>query len=290
MPNCMRCGEAVPRRSDLTLVRGESGRWEIVCHKCNDTSPESADEGGSVAAVPASPGEAFQRLRGILQTLLEEREIESPRRAYERQHQRQPADLQLEFTLLRDDAVHEGRVHDLSRGGVRFSTSRELSKGNIINLVVTGTSDETPLIRSAAEVRRVTFTDDGMYDVGARFVKRSLTHEDNRRRFRRYDADMVVYYQREGADSTCRGDVCDVSQGGTRVVVDEAIEKDEEFSVILRGEGGRFCKADLVGKARCLRVKQLNAREWEIGCSFRKVSAVPRSTSAKATAESSDEQ
>lgn len=301
MPKCKLCNQEVTNKEDLALVRGEDDRWLMVCKECAATS------GGEAEKKSAAPGaaqgnaddakqaetppraalgpaktsqEAYERLQGALETLIahENKAKKTATHVHDRVHERKEADLRIAFLLLRDDTRYEGRVRDISQGGLRFVCDRELDRGQVLTMDISGTHGdaEVSMIQAAGEVRRVSMTRDGRFEVGVRFVRRGRANEPNRRRFRRHDVKMNAYYKRDGCEYTASGRVLDISQGGVRLILDESPGKEEEFDVTLRGESGAFVKADLCGRLRCVRIQQLPVGEWEIGCAFVSLQTKPR--------------
>lgn len=235
-------------------------------------STEIDQDDGDDAAHPAAA--AIEAVRETLREIREEAEAESPKWGHDRRHERHDARLRIEFSLQRDDRWRHGEVLDISRGGLRFQTDHVLRTGDIIRLVVRGQDGETQeaMVQSAGEVRRVEALEEDWYEVGVRFVQRSLTHASNRRKYRRYEAQMTAYYTRSGANLVVKGEVVDVSQGGVCMVTDELVERGESLVLILRGEGGPFLQTDLRGSGRVVRVRPLDGGRYELGVRFIRLS------------------
>lgn len=280
MPTCMRCGKTVPRRRDLDLVRVrvENGGWEVVCHHCATPASNASTRPVSKATADClSSDEAFEKVRKALESLLlGEEDGGGVTRAHSRKYERTSAELTVTFTPLRDDSLHSGQMLDMSPGGIRFATDRELTRGQIIQLDVRASDNDEPLVSSTAEVRRVALNDEGLFEIGARYVQHRLAHASNRRRYRRFKADMAAYYQRPGADCTRKAEVLDLSQGGVRLRFEEPVQENEEMAIVLRGLGGRFTQADLYGLICVVRVSQKSGHQWEAGCRFQNVKAQAR--------------
>ncbi|MCL2001422.1 MAG: PilZ domain-containing protein, partial [Planctomycetes bacterium] len=102
----------------------------------------------------------------------------------------------------------------------------------------------------------------------------------NRRRFRRYKCDMLMYYQRKGSAFMSWGKATDISQGGCQTQFDEKLDAGEVFEVRLIGGGGN--RVDLVGSMRVCRVSPREVG-FETGCAFEKMRMEQQSGAAPAT-------
>ncbi len=294
MPKCSLCHKSVANKKDLTLVRNKQGRWVVLCVNCNQAAqggqkaakqaPAHASSGPSSLRIPkalrarrlAETQETFEKIREMLRHIhTKNTEIT---RTHEREHERRSTNLEVRFKLQRDNELYTGLVQDISEGGMCFITKQKLSVGQVILLEVNAMSGEsnTQMLHSTGEVRRVMEQGDGTCEVGIRYVQRIRANEDNRRRYRRYKANMAVYYSLSGSEYMVKGKVLDISQGGARFILDEQVKVGDEFAVILRGEGRNPLKADLYGMARAMRVKRLGRDEYEVGCEFLEVRAQPQ--------------
>ncbi len=277
MPKCSLCQKSVPDQKDLTLVRDPHDKWVVACAECLrllEKGQKGADEknGAGTNGAGVARDEPTEALVEKIRETLEELQAEKKAvpRTHERAYQRRSVDLRVRFRLQRDDARCVGRVRDISQGGMRFTTKRELPMGQIILIEVDSREEDvaTAMLQTTAEVRRVRDLRDGTYEVGVRFVRRIRANHENRRQYKRYEANMAVYYTRAGSEITFKGTVCDISQGGVRILLDERVDKGEEMSVILRGEGESALKADLAGLVRVVRVKPQERGAYELGCQF----------------------
>ncbi len=283
MPRCNSCGKNYDNPSILELVKNQENRWLMICRHCLDMGVDvnlveqgnivveahalaTADTQSVSTVLSGDPIADAKRLLDTLRNLRQSKE----RVGRARSHERKPVEMKVYFTLARDDTRHEGTVRDFSQGGLRLLTVYPLVKGQIVqfdwNMPLPPAMART--LQSTAEVRRVTNTEDGMIDVGFRFLTRQVDKGANRRRFRRYKCDMVMYYQRNGSAVMSHGRVSDISQGGCQMHLDEALEQGEVFHVRLIGGGGT--KGDLVGSMRVCRVIPREV-EFETGCAFEKM-------------------
>jgi c-di-GMP-binding flagellar brake protein YcgR len=284
MPRCGSCGKNYDDSRVMELVRNNDNRWVSVCRSCLNMGVDvNLIEQGNIAvderalATADTPSidvslsaDPFVNARNLLESLRKLRQSRE-RVGRARSHERKQVEMRVYFTMARDDTRHEGTVKDFSQGGMRAVTPYPLVKGQIVQFDwnIPLPPAMMRMLQSSAEVRRVTKTEDGLYDVGFKFVPRqSSDNGANRRRFRRYKCDMLAYYQRPGSELISRGRVSDISQGGCQMQLDEKLDFGEVFAVRLIGGGG--AKGDLVGGMRVCRVI---AREevFETGCSFEKM-------------------
>ncbi len=296
MPKCSVCRRSFPRTSDLARVRHRAGKLVFACKRCvtaekarraksqvavNQTPERSPGERSGAAAKPHSPSsrqpralqrrqieetkKAFVKIHETLQSL--KREKKEPKAASDkRAHERHRANFKISFSLLRDDAVHTCDIRDISRGGVRFITPVPLAVGNILQADIQAPegSPVKIMIKRPLEVRRITPLKDGRIEVGARFVSHVRASEPNRRRYRRRPVDMAVQVRRDGCEYITIGRVRDISQGGARLIMDEAPDVGEKIQVTLRGgKNAHFHSAMEV-----IRVQERRPREYELGCRF----------------------
>ncbi len=282
MPRCNSCGKNYDNPSILELVKNQENRWLMICRHCIDMGVDVnlVEQGNIVVEAHALAtadtqsvstvlsGDPIADARRLLDTLRNLRQSKE-RVGRARSHERKPVEMKVYFTLARDDTGHEGTVRDFSQGGLRLLTVYPLVKGQIVqfdwNMPLPPAMART--LQSTAEVRRVTNTEDGMIDVGFRFLTRQVDKGAYRRRFRRYKCDMAMFYQRNGSALMSYGRVSDISQGGCQMHLDEALEQGEVFHVRLIGGG---TKGDLVGSMRVCRVIPREV-EFETGCAFEKM-------------------
>ncbi len=281
MVKCERCGKTVANRNDLTLVRTPGGRWQVQCRDCvrsaatamakpAKAAPEAPPEksSGSIAAI-------FARIAEIMAEMEQEA---APPRQHERAHERYSADLVVRYALQRDDELHTAHFQDVSEGGARFITDRELQPRQILRFEINADSArQAPvLIQSTGEVRRVKPLGEGRFEVGVRFVKRLRGQEPNRRRYRRVRVDLAAYFRRQGSELVEKGRVHDISQGGLRLLADAPLNDGEEMEVIIRGEGKASGRADIHGRIRVVRTVPRRRGETEAGCAFLTLRLRPR--------------
>jgi hypothetical protein len=99
-------------------------------------------------------------------------------------------------------------------------------------------------------------------------MSRQIDNGANRRRFRRYKCDMVVYYQCRGSSLMSSGKVTDISQGGCQMRLDDRLEHGDIVSVRLIGGGGS--RGDLLGDMKVCRVIPREV-DFQTGCAFEKM-------------------
>ena len=288
MAKCAGCNKDFEDQDQLELMRNNEGRWLPVCAECRGSGvdvnslqmPQAVTESALKAAaetgieIPSLENSSpLQNLHKLFHSLRAIRmKVEKAGRS--RGHDRHNIEMIIRFTLARDDTPHDAVVKDLSVGGLKMLTKRNLLKGQIMQLdwAVPLPPAISRMLQSAAEVRRVTLLDDGQYEVGLRFVKRQLAKETNRRRFRRYKCEMDIFYQRENSEIMSCGKVRDISQGGGQVFIDEKLDVGELLTVRLVGGAGN--RGDLTGLIKVCRVI-LRGYEYEAGCAFVRMKMSP---------------
>lgn len=281
MPKCGSCGKNYDDPSVIELMRNQENRWVAICRNCLDHGVDvNRVERGNIAVDEHAlqtadkpvidvtlSGDPFENARKLLEALRSLRQSKE-RVGRARSHERKQVEMVVRYTLARDDTRHEGTVKDFSQSGLRVVTAQNLPKGQIVhfdwNIPLPPSMGR--MLQSAAEVRRVSRNDDGMFDIGFKFIARQSDKGANRRRFRRYKCDMLVLYQRSGGDVVSSGKVRDISQGGCQMRLDESLDQGEVFRVRLIGGGGS--RGDLVGTMRVCRVMPRDGVMFETGCAF----------------------
>ena len=283
MPKCGSCGKNYDDPTVMELVRKQDNRWISVCRDCLDAGIDvnvidkaniavdelalsTADKPSIDVTLQADPIANAKKLFEALKNLRQSNE----RVGRSRGHERKKVDMTVHFPLSRDDTRHAGTVKDFSQGGLRVITSYPLVKGQIVQFDwnIPLPPAMARMLQSTAEVRRVMRNEDGLYDAGFKFTARVADKGANRRRFRRYKCDMVIYYQRNESQLMPRGKVTDISQGGCQLHLDEPLNNGEVFQVRLIGGGGT--RGDLVGSMRVCRVIPREVY-YETGCAFEKM-------------------
>lgn len=283
MPRCCSCSKNYDNLSVMELVRNKANRWIAVCRPCLDMGIDvntlepcliTIDE-KSIASVntptlelPPS-GDLLADSKKLLESLRNLRRSKE-RTGKSRSHERRAVDLTVYFSLARDDTRHEGKVKDFSQGGLRVLTRYPLTKGQIVRFDwnIPLPPALARMLQGTGEVRRVIKGEGNSYDVGFKFLTRASDKGANRRRFRRYRCDLLLYYRRGKSDIVSRGRVVDISQGGCQLSLGERLDQNELIWVRIIGGGGT--KGDLTGTLRTCRIIQ-RPPNFEIGCSFEKM-------------------
>lgn len=266
MYRCSVCGSEHTRRSELEPRRDANGFWLMLCDKCRAAAAEGLDVTGAEAII----SEVTRQLKELRKSDHDAQIL----RFYQREYERKETHLEIRFSLSRDEELHTGVVLDISEGGLRFRTRREVQRGQIVRLSLAAadadqeTSDK---LQSTAELRRVTPLPDGSFEVGARFVKHIRGHAANRRRHARYKANLAVYYYRQGSEYIGKGLVRDLSTGGLRAVFPEPFDEEERLRMRLRGESAPVRKVDLEAEVRVIRKRQIAEGEFEISGEFLRI-------------------
>lgn len=283
MPKCGACGKNYDNANVMELVRNQENRWISICRHCLEEGVDvNALKPGTIAVenhalqagehpaidVTLSPNvlENARNLLTALRNLRQNKERVGRARSHERKH----VDLTVYFTMARDDARHQGQVKDFSQSGLRVVTQQQLTVGQMVQFDwnIPLPPSMSRMLQNTAEVRRVTKNEDGAFDIGFKFMSRHIDKGINRRRFRRYRCDMLVYYQRQNSAVMSRGNVTDISQGGCQMRLDEKLDSGESFMVRLVGGGGS--RGDMIGSMRVCRVIPRET-QFETGCAFEKM-------------------
>jgi hypothetical protein len=284
MPRCVACGKNYDNPSQIELVRNQEDRWVLVCRDCLRQGVDTGNlqninismegQAASVEKVPAidatlspDPMENVKRLLASLKDFHHKTE----RMGRVRSHERKQIELAAYFTMARDDTRYEAKIVDFSNSGIRFVTSRPVSKGQILRF-----DWNIPLppsmargLQNSGEIRRVVQLENGNFEVGVMFMARQPDRGGaNRRRFRRYKCDMLAYYQTRDSGMMSHARVTDMSQGGCQMRLDEKLEKDDAILVRMLGGGG--ARGDLVGSMRVCRVIPRDVT-FETGCAFERM-------------------
>lgn len=304
MARCSSCHATFPDRSHLRMLRAAGGSWALVCQECANSPRRTVDEGAAEedreAEGPDSRAAAhterlrsgrlaeeeiafFERVEDLLAELvawepplIETADEDKPKRI----HQRHAVDLQMDFAFLRDSRQHAARVLDVSQGGVRFLSPLALQVGQVLKAVVYPAQgdEQENRIRNLLEIRRVARNQEGLMEIGARFVKRASVGDDtDRREHARREVEVPVFYQPEGCDVIWRGQTMDLSQNGVYFEAVEELAKDDVLRIMLRTRAPDFVDADLRAEARVVRIAAGRHWPYGYGCAFGKLQAIPLS-------------
>jgi hypothetical protein len=289
MPKCTLCGRTSAKLGDLVLAKNRDSRWGMACSHCrrrNQVHP--VEEGDAAREVPAVTGETLdegrlEQLGEVLIQVRRERQADAAARRPKRRHARHDVSLGMEFSFLRGTEVYEAEVRDISEGGLRFRTEREVESGQILRI---RSLEEAPFEvgrdegHSLAEARRVTRGDDGEYEIGARFIRRISVEDKERRRHRRRYAGSNAYYRREESDVIRQGILQNISQGGFCLICDENIQEGERIDFMMRTAPPAFTAAELRGNCRVVRVREHARGRVEAGCVFTRLDVLPLESSS----------
>ncbi|MFH0911351.1 MAG: PilZ domain-containing protein [Planctomycetota bacterium] len=222
--------------------------------------------------------QTLQRIKETLVELARESEKRAQRSPTERRNpKRYIVDLLMDFAFLRDDALHEARVINISKGGIGFRTFYPIQPGQVLRAVVRSLdqAEETSRVENFIEIRSVSLCEDGRYAGGGRFIRRIGVDDTNRRKYPRRKASHPLWYYRDGSELLCKGRTLDISQGGLRFQCDEAIPVDEVLKITLRTEPPAFVYADLRGTITVVRSVEKRPHLYELGCCFTQLQVIP---------------
>lgn len=264
----------------MVLVREEGGRWSTRCRRCPDASrlrwPESGDLGWLLRPANDLAPEILRSLNGLRSLLgLTPFAVEGQSRDYRREYDRHEVDLIVTFRRKDKPEQLTGRIHDLSKGGLCFSTTVELKPAEIIDVSIATEGSQSGGVHfsSQAEVVRCNAQTGDGFKIGGRFL---VSAGQDHRRDPRHHLLLTVWYQRKGSDQTQEGAVIDISRSGVGFVVKEDIPVGEVLAVCIRGDTGVFQKQDLRGLVRVAHSKCVYEGNYELGTEFIKTRVTPR--------------
>ncbi|MDR2391200.1 MAG: PilZ domain-containing protein [Planctomycetota bacterium] len=286
MPKCGACGKYYDNPSQIELVRNQDDRWILVCRDClrrgvdtdflqNDNialeghaaSIENEKNSAIVATLSPDPIENVKRLLAALKEFHHKNE----RMGRVRSHERKKVALTVYYTMARDDARYEARIIDFSNSGIRFTTSRPVHKGQILQFDwnIPLPPSMARVLQNTGEIRRSIRLENGDFEVGVMFMARQPDKGGaNRRRFRRYKCDMLAYYQPRDSEMMSLARVTDLSQGGCQMRLDKKLEKNDVILARMIDGGGS--RGDLVGTLQVCRVIPRDM-VFETGCAFERM-------------------
>ena len=190
-----------------------------------------------------------------------------------RRFPRHEADLMAEYRRSDDPHQYFGRVHDISRGGLRFYTSERLREGEVLQAAVRALGEESVQAQVEAYLRVVRVTAHGnLYEIGGRFVAAGEAGfgRRERRRDARAAADFEIVYKLADAEDegeVGRGRVRDISQTGLRFSLERALPAGALLAVRAAADVPGSVWAHLDGLVRVVRARRVGSR-YEIGAEF----------------------
>jgi len=186
------------------------------------------------------------------------------------------ADLVLRYRWPGRHAPLVGRVRDISRGGMRLITARQLAPGLLLQASLhtpggPGPKFEGQMYLEVVHCRK----HNDLWDVGARFspMPTEKFRGTERRRSRRFTVGLDLAYRISGGESSPprRGQVRDISRGGVRFYADSRLRVGAMAAVVVSGgrdtsDGGgtRVKVSALIRVVRCRRV----GNRFEVGAKF----------------------
>lgn len=280
MPICNKCGARGVKPEDMLLTREEDGRWSTRCRQCPGASGIPWPLSGGLHWLAEQPQdlqpEFARTLDGLRKALgLPQHERVPDYQNHHREYERHEVALTVHFRRQNEPETLTGAVHDLSKGGLCFSTTIGLKPAEIIDVSIT-TPDQEHLgmkFSSQVEVVRCNTEPDAHFKIGGRFLG---TQGKDHRKAPRYHLLLTVWYQRKGREETREGAVLDISRSGVGFVVKEDIPVGEVLAVCIRGDSGAFHKQDLRGLVRVARIKPIYEGNYEIGTEYIKTRVIPR--------------
>lgn len=203
------------------------------------------------------------------------RRVRAPSGAERRVFERQEADLLIRYRPPGRPTPLVGRVRDLSRGGLRFSASRELRVGEILQASVhrrgaSGLDFGGEMYLEVVHCRQA----EQVWQVGARFAPLPTRKFESaeRRRSKRHLVRLELAFRLPGEDAASRrGEVRDISAGGLRFYSWQRLRPDSLAAVAIASNptaaargGTRITVNAMVRVVRCRRV----GTRYEVGAQF----------------------
>jgi hypothetical protein len=184
-------------------------------------------------------------------------------------------DLVIRYRWPGHHAPLVGRVRDLSRGGLRFSASRQLRVGETLQASVPEGTGSAPQMAGEMYLEVMHCRREGdVWEVGARFVAlpTSRFEADERRIARRFPVKLDMAFRLAGAAGAPQNaEVRDISSGGLRFFTTRRLPVGALASVAVvsdqaaRGSAGtRIALNALIKVVRC---RRMGAR-YEAGAQF----------------------
>ena len=271
MPKCAGCGRVLDDPDALELARNAAGRWTLLCPRCRAGKPERRTDSKATPSDEAFGDAHFAAIAESLETTRRHNaeaaaDAEDPlrKRAYERHEVEMP----VHFAFVRDDVQYEAVALDLSEGGLRFRTEVPVRPDQVLAMTVQLPDVDDRPVRRMADIRRVRRTEEGVYECGARFIRRIGVEDTNRRTRRRQRWTAPVYLRRARSEWVERGDAADLSSAGIGLRTVEAFAADEVLALTLRVGPPAFEAGRLSARARVVRVDALGEARYAIGCAF----------------------
>ncbi len=184
------------------------------------------------------------------------------------------ADLVLRYRWPGRHAPLVGRVRDISRGGMRLITSRQLAPGLLLQASLhtpggPGPKFEGQMYLEVVHCRK----HNDLWDVGARFspMPTEKFKGTERRRSRRFGVGLDLAYRVSGEESSPprRGQVRDLSRGGVRFYAKSRLRIGAMAAVVVSGGGGSSTgtRVKVSALMRVVRCRQVGNR-FEVGAQF----------------------
>ncbi len=278
---CNKCGAQDLAPEDIVLVREEGGHWSTRCRRCPDASrlrwPQAGDLSWLMRPAQDLAPEILRSLNGLRASLgLTPYAAEGQQKDYRREYERHEVALNVTFRRKDQPEALIGSVHDLSKGGLCFSTATALRPAEIIDVNISAAGSDTGGVRfsSQVEVVRCNQESGDTYKIGGRFL---TVPGHDQRRDPRHHLLLTVWYQRKGSEETHEGAVIDISRSGVGFVAKEDIPVGEVLAICIRGDSGAFQKQDLRGLVRVAHTKCVYEGNYELGTEYIKTRVIPRS-------------
>lgn len=292
MSVCPFCKKEIPNSNDLLSIKTKEGKFSIACKMCISNrhltpvvdkkaqTKKSSQTSIEKTITKKVEEEAFKKINSALDVISEKNAFIDNKQTYKREHERHDVNLEMQFSFLRDSKMYRGTVLDVSQGGIKFETDiRVKNDQNLKAIVFTpdtkSKEKKMDKIENFLDVRRVTPLENGLFQVGARFLKKISVDDKDRRKHVRRKASFPFFYKRDQSELINRGDVLDISPGGMRVSVHEEFDVDETVEINIRTSPPAFVFADLRGYYQVIRVFNKTTNTYQVGGRFSKLIVTP---------------
>lgn len=196
-----------------------------------------------------------------------------------RTHPRQNADLVIRYRWPGRHAPLVGRLRDVSRGGLRFSASRSLETGAVLQASIHSPGGAGAQFEGQMYLEVVYCRPSGeLWDVGTRFAPMPAERfrETERRRSRRFPVRLDLAYRLSGEErlAPSLGLVRDISRSGLRFYGDRRLRTGALAAAVVTGAqarpsagAGAGTRVRVSALVRVVRCRKVGAR-FEIGARF----------------------
>jgi c-di-GMP-binding flagellar brake protein YcgR len=284
MPDCPYCNKSVLNNSELYSVKDTDGYISISCKDCfnihnliqiedHKKNKNSLNSDISKNQFSKIEGELLKKINSILDEISENNSLLENKESYKRAHERHDVSLEMQFSYVRDNKMYRARVLDISQGGMKFETEVPLEvnqhlKGQVFKPSENKENESVKKIENYMETRRVIALENGLFQIGVRFIKKISIDEKDRRKNVRKKGNFPFFFTREGSEITYKGTVIDISPGGMKAQVHISFEEKEIIEVFMKTRPPAFTSSDLSATFQIKRIERVYENCFNVSGSF----------------------